>query len=384
MKYFIIAGEASGDLHAGNLVKALKQEDDQAQFRGLGGDLMQEQGVELVQHYRDMAYMGFIDVALHLRTILRIKRRAQEEILAFAPDVVILVDYPSFNLRVAEFVKKEMPGTKVYYYIAPKVWAWKSWRVKSLRKYVDRVFSILPFEIEWFGQRGCEVSYIGNPCVDAVESRAHKGEDFATFSERVGLDSAKLVLALLPGSRVGELKSNLPTMLEAASKFTEYQMVVAAAPSIEDALYDELCKGYEVKRVLGETYQLLQQARAAVVTSGTATLETALMRTPQVVVYYVGGGKVVHWLLTKLIKVKDVSLVNLIARKKVVKELLCHFMTAENVEAELHNILPDTPIRQQMLADYDALIELLGHEPVSQRAAKEMVMRLREKPESLL
>lgn len=382
MRYFVIAGEPSGDLHASNLLHALKQQDTDAVFKGLGGDLMQAQGCELVQHYRDMAYMGFVEVILHLKTILGIMSKAKQAIVDFKPDVVILVDYPSFNLQLAKFVKKSMPGTPVFYYIAPKVWAWKSWRVKSIRKYVDRVFSILPFEVDWFKQRGCEVSYVGNPCVDAVEAREHKGETLNEFAARTGIPTDKPILALLPGSRTRELAHNLPDMLAAAAAYPQYHTVIAGAPAMDHALYAQYTNGYDCSVVYGETYQLLQQAHAAVVTSGTATLETALMRVPQVVVYQIDGGKVVYWILRKLIKVKDVSLVNLIAGKGVVTELVSYMFTPENIKAELAKIVGDGTDRQRMLNDYDALINLLGTEPVSQRAAREMVERLNKMKEN--
>lgn len=382
MKYFVIAGEASGDLHASNLLGALKQQDANAQFMGLGGDLMAGQGCQLVQHYRDMAYMGFVDVILHLRTILGIMSKAKEALQSFKPDVVILVDYPSFNLQLAKYVKKNMPGTTVFYYIAPKVWAWKSWRVKSIRKYVDRVFSILPFEVEWFGKRGCEVSYVGNPCVDAVEAREHKGESLEDFAARTKVPTEKPILALLPGSRKSELSGNLPDMLKASAAYPQFHTVIAGAPSMPSEQYDQYTKGYDCSVVYGETYQLLQQANVAVVTSGTATLETALMRVPQVVVYQIGGGKIVYWILRKIIRVKNVSLVNLIANRDVVTELLGYFFNAESLKNELNKIIAPAKGREKMLEEYADLANLLGTEPVSQRAAREMVERLNQKKEN--
>lgn len=377
MKYFVIAGEPSGDLHASNLLAALKQQDADAQFMGLGGDLMAAQGCQMVQHYRDMAYMGFADVILHLRTILGIMSKAKQSIKDFRPDVVILIDYPSFNLQLAKYVKKNIPNTPVFYYIAPKVWAWKSWRVKSIRKYVDRVFSILPFEVEWFGKRGCEVSYVGNPCVDAVEAREHKGESLAEFAARTSVPTDKPILALLPGSRVSELNGNLGDMLKAASAYPQFHTVVAGAPSLSAELYEKFTKDYDCSVVYGETYQLLQQASVAVVTSGTATLETALMRVPQVVVYQIAGGnKLVYWILRKIVKVKNVSLVNLIADRDIVTELLGYFYNAESLKAELDKIMPSAEGREKMLKEYADLADLLGTEPVSLRAAREMVARL--------
>lgn len=379
MKYFVIAGEASGDLHASNLLRALKEQDPEAQFKGLGGDLMAAQGCKLVQHYRDMAYMGFVDVIIHLRTILDIMSKAKQAVQDYRPDVVILVDYPSFNLQMAKYVKKNLPGTTVFYYIAPKVWAWKSWRVKSIRKYVDRVFSILPFEVEWFGKRGCEVSYVGNPCVDAVEAREHKGETVTEFSARTGVPTGKPLLALLPGSRVSELSGNLPDMLKAASAFPQFHIVIAGAPALPKDLYNQYTKDFNCSVVYGETYQLLQQAELAVVTSGTATLETALMRVPQVVVYQIAGGKIVYWILRKIIRVKSVSLVNLIADREVVTELLGYNFNAVSLKDELGKLVAPAEKRQRMLAEYGELAEQLGSEPVSKRAAREMLERITSK-----
>jgi lipid-A-disaccharide synthase len=381
MKYYIIAGEASGDLHASNLVASLRALDSEAQFKGMGGDLMQQQGVNMVRHYRDMAYMGFIQVILHLRTILGIMREACRSIDTFHPDMVILVDYPSFNLKIAKYVHQHHPDIPVYYYIAPKLWAWKAWRLKAIKKNVDRVFSILPFEVEWFGSRGCQVDYIGNPCVDAVEGRNHKGETFESFSQRNGLTSSLPIIALLAGSRVQEIRQNLPAMLQAASTYPQFQLVIAGAPSIEASLYDEITAGYNVKVVYGETYELLQQAYAAVVTSGTATLETALMQVPQVVVYYVSGGKPAYYILRSLIHVKYVSLVNLIAGREVVHELLSYEFTADNIRKYLAPLLQDGDRRSQMLADYRQIIEQLGTEPVSQRAAKDLLDTYRQRPQ---
>ena len=370
-----MAGEPSGDLHASNLMAAIRQQDSGAQFMGLGGELMEQQGCRLVHHYRDMAYMGFIEVVAHLGTILSILKEACNAIEAFEPHAVVLVDYPSFNFRVAKYVKRRLPQIPVYYYIAPKVWAWKQWRVKTLREKVDRVFSILPFEVEWFRQRGCEVSYVGNPCVDAVEMRPHKDENFDAFASRNALLSHRPVIAILPGSRKRELEHNLPKMLEAASHFQGFQIVVAGAPSMPRQMYEQYMAGYEAAVVYGETYQLLQQARVAVVTSGTATLETALLKVPQVVVYQIDGGKPVYWLLSHLIKVKHVSLVNLIAGREVVKELVSYLFSAENIESELKKIIEPSGERAAMLAEYDSLIEKLGREPASQRAARELVAR---------
>ena len=373
MRYFLIAGEASGDLHASNLIAALKEQDHQAEFCGLGGDLMKQQGAELVCHYKDMAYMGFVDVITHLGSILGIMGKACSAIENFKPDMVILIDYPSFNLKIARYVKKNMPGVPVFYYIAPKLWAWKSWRIKSIKKYVDRVFSILPFEVDWFGQRGCKVDYVGNPCVDSVSNRKHKDESLDDFKQRTGVAVDKPIIALLAGSRVSEIKKNLPLMIEAAGEHEDFQMIVAGAPSIDKNLYKDYVDGQRVKIVYGETYELLQQSRAAIVTSGTATLETALLRVPQVVVYYLGGGKLFYSVLSKIIRVKFISLVNLITDKEVVKELYSYWLTVDNIKKELNSILCDGQSRDAMLNNYDKLIETLGSEPVSKRAARGMI-----------
>lgn len=378
MKYFVIAGEASGDLHASNLIAALRQQDDKAEFCGLGGDLMAAQGTRLVRHYRDMAYMGFVDVVLHLRSILGNMSAACDALKDFCPDMVILVDYPSFNLKIAEYVKKNLPGVPVFYYIAPKLWAWKSWRIKAIKKYVDRVFSILPFEVEWFGQRDCSVDYVGNPCVDAVNARNHKNESLDDFASRNSLKTDKPFLALLAGSRVSEIKQNLPVMLQAAASFPDFRLVIAGAPSIDKDLYIPFIKDYDVDIVYGETYELLQQAHSAVVTSGTATLETALMEVPQVVVYHIGGGKLLYKILTSFIKVKFISLVNLITDKEVVKELYSYMLSVDSLKAELQAFLYPGEYRDRMMENYRQLKNTLGDEPVSVRAARDMINTWRE------
>ncbi|MCQ2195376.1 MAG: lipid-A-disaccharide synthase [Paludibacteraceae bacterium] len=374
MKYFIVAGEASGDLHASNLMASLKKEDAQAEFCFLGGDLMQAQGGRMVRHYRDMAFMGIVSVVKNLDKVLNNLKGCQQELLAFRPDVVILVDYPSFNLKIAKFVKNKLKGIPVYYYISPKLWAWKEYRIKDMKKYVDRVYSILPFEVEYFRKHDFEVEYVGNPCVDAVENRAHKGESFAAFAARTGVEE-RPTIALLAGSRQQEIKSSLPIMLESASSFKDYQLVIAGAPSMTQADYEPLLSKYSAKVVFGETYELLQQAEVAAVTSGTATLETALLRTPQVVIYKMSGGKILHRILEKIIHVPFISLVNLIAGKGVVKELIIEEVTVANVRKEL-SLLFDSTVRERMLREYDELIALLGKEPVSDKAAKAIYARL--------
>lgn len=375
MRYFLIAGEASGDLHASNLMASLKREDADAEFCFLGGDLMQAQGGTLVRHYRDMAFMGIISVVRNLDKVLSNMKAAQRELMAFQPDAIILVDYPSFNLKIAKYAKKHLPNVPVYYYISPKLWAWKEYRIKDMKRYVDRVYSILPFEVEYFRQHDFEVEYVGNPCVDAVENRPHRGETFAEFAARTDVEE-RPTIALLAGSRKQEIKSSLPIMLEAASAFKDYQLVVAGAPSMCRDDYEPLLTKYSAKVVFGETYELLQQSHAAIVTSGTATLETALLRVPQVVVYKMGGGKIVHRILEKIIHVPFISLVNLIAAKEVVKELIIEEFSVGNVRYELTRLL-DPAVRQTMLSDYDNLIATLGKEPVSDKAAKAIYKRMK-------
>lgn len=377
MKYFIIAGEASGDLHASNLMAALKEQDSQAEFCFLGGDLMVAQGGKLIRHYRDMAFMGFIPVLLHARTILQNIKDCKQAILDFQPDVLILVDYPSFNLKMAQFVKENLKNVPVFYYISPKLWAWKEYRLKSIKKYVDRVYSILPFEVEWYKQRDYTVDYVGNPCVDAVANRQHKDEPRETFLQRNDLPD-RPILALLAGSRVQEIKSSLPKMLEAASAYPDYQIVIAGAPSIDKSLYESYLKSYPAKIVFGETYELLQQSEVAVVTSGTATLETALLRVPQVVVYMISGGWIFHQILNLFIRVDNISLVNLIANKRLVSELLIEDFTVENLKKEIGRLL-QKEYRDEVLAGYDQLIETLGDEPVSQKTARLILTELNRK-----
>ncbi|MCQ2230398.1 MAG: lipid-A-disaccharide synthase [Paludibacteraceae bacterium] len=374
MRYFLIAGEASGDLHASNLMASIKKNDAQADFCFLGGDLMAAQGGKMVRHYKDMAFMGFIPVLLHARTVLGNIKQCKASILAYKPDALILIDYPSFNLKMAQFVKENLPGVPVYYYISPKLWAWKEYRLKSIRQYVDKVFSILPFEVKWFADRGYQVDFVGNPCVDAVEGRSCKGESRAVFNERNQLDN-RPIMALLAGSRMQEIKSSLPIMLESASRYPEYQLVVAGAPSIEATVYDELLAPYKARVVYNQTYELLQQSELAVVTSGTATLETALLRVPQVVVYKMSGGWLFHRFLELFIRVPYISLVNLIADKWLVKELVIEDFTVKKLCAEIDRLRTQA-YHDQVMRGYDELIELLGHVSASDKAAQTIVQLL--------
>ncbi|MCL1625044.1 lipid-A-disaccharide synthase [Bacteroides caecicola] len=374
MKYYLIVGEASGDLHASNLMKALKANDPHADFRFFGGDLMSAVGGTRVRHYKDLAYMGFIPVLLHLRTIFRNMDFCKQDVVSWQPDVLILVDYPGFNLKIAEYVKRHT-RIPIYYYISPKIWAWKEYRIKNIKRDVDRLFSILPFEVDFYRSHGYPIDYVGNPCVDAVSSfRGNNNETFADFVRANGL-SDKPVVALLAGSRKQEIKDNLSRMIEAVKDFPEYQFVVAGAPGIESSFYRQYI-GADTSIVFGQTYRLLQQSVAALVTSGTATLETSLFRVPQVVCYYTAAGKLVSFLRRHILKVKYISLVNLIAGKEVVTELVADGMTVSNLKAELKKILPGGERRENMLACYDNLIAVLGNPGASERAAEKIVASL--------
>ena len=374
MKYYLIVGEASGDLHASNLMRALKERDSEADFRFFGGDLMSAVGGTRVKHYKELAYMGFIPVLLHLRTIFANMDKCKQDIVAWNPDVVILVDYPGFNLKIAEFVKKHT-DIPIYYYISPKIWAWKEYRIKNIKRDVDELFSILPFEVDFFKGHQYPIHYVGNPCVDAVDAfQKENVESFAEFMKDNSLDD-KPIVALLAGSRKQEIKDNLPKMLEAARPFVgECQLVLAGAPGIDPAYYQQYVReDVPLKIVFGQTYRLLQQAKAALVTSGTATLETALFRVPQVVCYYISMGKLVSFLRRKVLKVKYISLVNLVANKEVVRELVADTMKVDNVRVELDALLHDEDYRNAMFQEYDRMIKILGPAGASHQAASKMI-----------
>lgn len=377
MKYYLIVGEASGDLHASNLMKALQAKDSKAEFRFFGGDLMATAGGSLVKHYKDMAYMGFIPVLLHLRTIFRNMDLCKKDIVQWNPDVLILVDYPGFNLKIAEYIKAHT-NIPIFYYISPKIWAWKEYRIKNIKRDVDELFSILPFEVDFFKKYNYPIHYVENPCVDAVHCfKQGYAESFEEFTLRNGLDK-KPIIALLAGSRKQEIKDNLQRMIQASRNYTEYQFVIAGAPGISPEFY-QAYMGDDTKIIFGRTYSLLSHATAALVTSGTATLETALFRVPQVVCYYTAAGKLVSFLRRHILKVKYISLVNLIAGREVVAELVADGMTAENVKQQLEAILPGQMTREQMLQNYDALIKILGQEGASERAAGKIVELLSQK-----
>lgn len=374
MKYYLIAGEASGDLHASNLMRALKDLDTDADFRFFGGDLMSAVGGTRVKHYKELAYMGFIPVLLHLRTIFKNMELCKKDIVGWQPDVVILVDYPGFNLKIAEYVKKHT-DIPVYYYISPKIWAWKEYRIKNIKRDVDELFSILPFEVDFFKGHDYPIHYVGNPCVDAVDAfRQTHTESFHDFVNANTL-TGKPIIALLAGSRKQEIKDNLPDMLEAAKPFIgDCQLVLAGAPGIEPAYYQQyIGSDVPVRIVFGQTYRLLAQAKAALVTSGTATLETALFRVPQVVCYYLAFGKIVSFLRRHILKVKYISLVNLVANREVVRELVADSMTVANVHAELDALLNDEVYKNKMLQEYDRMIKILGPAGASRQTASKMI-----------
>lgn len=371
MKYYLIVGEASGDLHASHLMVALRREDPQAEFRFFGGDLMAAAGGCVpVKHYRDLAYMGFVPVLLHLRTIFANMAFCKRDIVEWQPDALILVDYPGFNLSIAKYihVRTRIP---VYYYIAPKIWAWKEYRIKNIKRDVDELFSILPFEIDFFeGKHQYPIHYVGNPTLDEVAAfRASYKETRQDFFERNGLQ-VKPVIALLAGSRKQEIKDNLPDMIRAASSFGGYQLVLAGAPGIDADYYRAYIGDADVKVIFGQTYELLSHADAALVTSGTATLETALFRVPQVVCYHTPIGRVIAFLKRHVLKVKYISLVNLIAGREVVRELVADTMTVAQIKTELGRILNDESWRREMLAGYDEVSKRLGEPGAPAKAAR--------------
>ena len=373
MKYYLIAGEASGDLHASRLMRSLKAHDAEAEFRFYGGDLMQAEGGTLVKHYSELAYMGFVPVLLHLPTILRNMRQCKEDIRRWMPDVVILVDYPGFNLKIADYVKRHSI-CPVYYYISPKIWAWKEYRIKDIKRNVDELFSILPFEVDFFEKKHhYPIHYVGNPTADEVK------EWRLTPPSQGGDGGGSPVIALLAGSRKQEIKDNLPTMIRAARKFEkDYELVLAGAPGIDEAYYQRFLEGTNVRRVKNQTYDVLSKAHAALVTSGTATLETALFGVPQVVCYETPLPWLIGWLRKKLLKVKYVSLVNLIADREVVTELVADTFSQANIEHELELIL-DGPARQQMLEGYEEVWQRLGKEKAPDNAARLITQILRER-----
>ena len=379
MKYYLIVGEASGDLHASRLMRSLKKYDELAEFRFFGGDLMAAEGGTRVKHYKELAYMGFVPVLLHLGTIFSNMKRCKEDIVAWKPDVVILVDYPGFNLNIAKFLKKNTL-IPVYYYISPKIWAWKEWRIKSIKRDVSEMFSILPFEVPFYEQKHkYPVHYVGNPTAQEVaEFRVGYHQTYEEFCRENNLDSRKPIIALLAGSRLQEIKDNLPAMIEVAERFEDYQMVLAGAPSIEDEYYDKFLEGTPVRVVKNKTYQLLSHTTAALVTSGTATLETALFNVPQVVCYETPLPKLIRFAFNHVLKVDYISLVNLVANKEVVSEMFADKFTIDGIANELYKIMPGQPARERMLAEYQEVLRELGSKVAPDEAASIMVDLLRK------
>lgn len=370
MKYYLIVGEASGDLHASRLIMELQKQDSQAEFRFFGGDQMQKAAHGgLVRHYRELAYMGFVPVLLHLPAILGNMKACKKDIVSWQPDVLILVDYPGFNLNIAKYIKSHT-DIRVFYYISPKIWAWKEYRIKNIKRDIDKLFSILPFEIPFFEEKhGYKIHYVGNPTVEEV----------ANFHPAYNLQFAtdKPVIALLAGSRKQEIKDNLPMMLEAAKSFPEYQFVVAGAPGIDESYYKRYLND-NVQICYNRTYELLSCSVAALVTSGTATLETALFNVPQVVCYYTMLSKFISWLRKKVLKVKYISLVNLIVNRELVTELVADTMTVSNICIELSKILPDRQERQTMLDGYIDMRKKLGNQIAPATTAQLIVNNLRK------
>lgn len=364
MRYYIIVGEASGDLHASNLMQGILQHDPKAEFRFFGGDLMAQKGGVLVKHYREMAFMGFWEVFKNLPQIIRNMKHCKSDILSYNPDALILVDYPGFNLRIARFAK--LAGYKVFYYIAPKVWAWKESRVKRLKKYVDKLLIIFPFEVEYFKKHGIDAVYCGNPLIDAL-SRENKDEGFA---KKNNLDQ-RPIIALLAGSRVQEVKFNLPIMLSLDKKLKDFQLVIAGAPSLSYQVYEPYIGDRDVKIVFGQTQELLKHSVVAMVTSGTATLEAALLNVPEVVCYR--GSIVSMSIAAMFIKVKYISLVNLIMGRELVIELIQYKLNSKRLYQEIKQLLPGEPGREKMLSSFAELRERLGGEGASMRFGKEIV-----------
>jgi lipid-A-disaccharide synthase len=376
MKYFIIAGEASGDLHGGNLIRGIRASDPQAEFRFWGGDRMAESGgrENLLKHYKEASFMGFWEVITHLPVILGQLRQCKKDILDFQPDVVILIDYAGFNLKIAKFAKTL--GIKTFFYIAPKVWAWKEGRIKKIKAFVDQLFIIFPFEQDYFARRGIEAIYCGNPLMDSIAARTPNLPTAEAFRAENGLDS-RPIIALLAGSRRNEIDYNFPFMVGLSRQFPEYQFVVAGVSWLDRAIYEKYRAGSDVRFVQDKTYPLLAHSLAAVVTSGTATLETALLNVPEVVCYR--SGRFSFAIARRFVKIEYVSLVNLVLGREVVRELLQDDMTLPLATAELRAILPGGAKRERQLADYAELRRVIGDSGASERVGAEMVKILRAK-----
>ena len=385
MKYYLIVGEASGDLHASRLMRSLKNVDEFAEFRFFGGDLMAAEGGTRVKHYKELAYMGFVPVLMHLGTIFSNMKRCKEDIVKWKPDVVILVDYPGFNLNIAKFLKKKT-NIPAYYYISPKIWAWKEWRIRSIKRDIAELFSILPFEVPFFEKKHrYPIHYVGNPTAEEVnEFRSEYHQNFVEFCEENNLDRHRPIIALLAGSRLQEIKDNLPAMIEVAERFEDYQMVLAGAPSIEDSYYEKFLKSTPVKMVRNKTYPLLSHSTAALVTSGTATLETALFNVPQVVCYETPLPRLVRFAFDHIMSCKYISLVNLIADKEVVQEMFADRFKIDAIADQLYQLLPGKEGRERMLAEYQVVRERLGNQMAPDEAATIMHGLLVKRRERLL
>ena len=376
MKYYIIAGEASGDLHGANLIKGIRANDPEAQVRAWGGDKMQENGADLVKHYKETAVMGYASVIKSLGKIRKNLKLCKQDIADYNPDVVIFIDYPGFNLRIAKYAKKN--GYRTFYYIAPKIWAWKTYRIKAIKKYIDRLYSILPFEVDFYKSYNYPIEYVGNPLLDAIDAQLNRGELLDDFLKRHNLPH-KPIIGLLPGSRRQEIKGLLPMMLRLKPHFPEYQFLISAAPGISEDYYEQFMDDDKNNNLIhNDTYQMVKHADACIVASGTAALETALIGTPQVAVYKVGGGILAHAVGRLVIKVKWATLVNLIMQKEIIKELLQKDFTFTKLKKELKAILPNGEKRANILNQYQELYTKMGNTGASARAAESMVKRLKE------
>ncbi|MCH2215451.1 MAG: lipid-A-disaccharide synthase [Flavobacteriales bacterium] len=371
MRYYVISGEASGDLHGSNLIKQLKMKDPQAKIRAWGGDLMEAAGANVVKHYRDLAFMGFAEVIANLRTILRNLKNCKKDVLQFEPDVLILIDYPGFNLRMAEFAHKE--GIKVFYYISPQIWAWKQNRVKKIKAFVDEMFVILPFEKDFYAKFGMDVHFVGHPLIDAVD-QFRKGLENTQSSLVNEISAQKPLVVLMPGSRKQEISKMLPLMLKLVEKNSDFQFVVAGAPGQDQQFYSEFLNDSGVDLVFGKTYYLLSKAHAALVTSGTATLETAIFKVPQVVCYR--GGSISYVIAKNLVKIKYISLVNLIMDREVVKELIQNELNLTNLEKEFLKVAKEGVDRENLLGLYQELYTKLGGTGASELTADLMLKSL--------
>lgn len=374
MRYFIIAGEASGDLHGSNLIKGIREMDMEAQIRCWGGDLMKEAGAELIRHYKEGAIMGFVEVVANLGKLAKNLQDCKNDIVKYNPDAVILIDYPGFNFRIAKFAKER--GMRVFYYIAPKVWAWKEKRVHKLKKYVDRLFIIFPFEIEYFKKWGIDAIYRGNPLLDSVDNHSSSEESKEAFEQRCGIGSAEKTVALLAGSRRSEIKYLLPRMMQVAGRYPEYRFLMACAPSMEREFYEGIIGNNcsNIKLLFGETYSILRHSDAAIISSGTASLEAALIGVPQVVCY--GGNEISYQIARSVVKLKYISLANLIMDKGLFKELIQHDCTPQKISAELDNLLGNSAYREKMLADYRDVRNILGGKGASAKVASAMIEEL--------